>query len=192
MSPGERMAETVRRANQEILDRGREHPDQAGMGTTLTVLRLSEEEGRYRIGHVGDSRAYLYRNGSLTPLTRDHTPLQERVEAVLMSREEARVHPLGHVLSQALGTQSRVSPQLVEGNLRPTDLFLLCTDGLTAVLSEDRIEEILASSSADEIAEPEPTTRLDALGKDLVDAVLEGGAPDNVTVALAQVSGRKK
>lgn len=195
-SPGRSMAEAVRSANERILDRGREKPEQQGMGTTLTVLRVDEAEGRYRIGHVGDSRAYLLRKGTLTPLTRDDSPLQERVDAGLLTREEARVHPLGHVLSQALGIESRIDPQVVGGEIRPGDLFLLCSDGLTAVLSEERIEEILAEGGLSTGKEPaageaggDPGALLESLAEDLVEEVLDGGAPDNVTVALIHVAG---
>ena len=192
VDPGERMAEAVRSANQKILERGRRMPEQQGMGTTLTVLRVDEEKGRYHIGHVGDSRAYLLREGTLTPLTRDHSPLQERVDAGLLTREEARVHPLGHVLSQALGTEPRVDPQVVGGDVRPGDLFLLCSDGLNAVLPEERIEEILATGLAEGEGKGEkhpPPGDLDPLGQNLVDAVLDEGAPDNVTVVLLLVPG---
>ncbi|MFW6199437.1 MAG: PP2C family protein-serine/threonine phosphatase [Gemmatimonadota bacterium] len=185
---GEDMAKAVRSANRQILDRGRKNPEQQGMGTTLTVLRVDEEEGRYYIGHVGDSRAYLFRGQSLTPLTRDHTPLQERVDIGLLTREEARVHPLGHVLSQALGTQTRVEPQVVDGEVRPGDLFLLCSDGLNAVLSEERIEEILVRGLADEGENGVAPDDLHSLGDELVEAVLDEGAPDNVTVVFVHVT----
>lgn len=175
---GERMAEAVREANRQILRHTEEHPTRQGMGTTLTALRIDRASESFQVGHVGDSRAYVIRDGSLTPLTHDDTPLQREVEAGSLSREEARVHPLGHVLSQALGTTSEVDPEIVEGRARPGDLFLLCSDGLTAVLSEDRIEGILREAGD---AEPEE------VAERLIRETLEGGAPDNVTVALVRV-----
>lgn len=189
---GDDMEDAVRKANRRIVDRGDRRPQERGMGTTLTALRIDEAEGRYEVGHVGDSRAYLFRDGQLTPLTRDDSPLRAQIDAGLLSREEARVHPLGHVLSQALGTQPEVSPQLVDGETRPGDLFLLCSDGLLAVLSEDRIQEALreARGSVHEGAgsSEAPVDRLRSLATALVDEVLDGGAPDNVTVVLVEVS----
>lgn len=176
-SPGEAIADAVRSANQRILEDGEEHPERKGMGTTLTVLWLDPDDGAYRVGHVGDSRAYLLRDGSLEPLTRDDTPLQREVDAGRLSREEARVHPLSHVLSQALGTTEEVDPEVVEGRTRPGDLFLLCSDGLTAVLSEERIRELM---------EEKRDAPLDELAERLVEETLDGGAPDNVTVALVR------
>lgn len=191
-NPGDDMEEAVRRANREILERGDRRPRERGMGTTLTALRLDPAGERYVVGHVGDSRAYLFRDGRLTPLTRDDSPLQERVDAGLISREDARVHPLGHVLSQALGTQPEVSPQVVQGQARPGDLFLLCSDGLVAVLSEDRIEDALREGRARDGGRAgsgeSARDRLDSMARELVAEVLDRGAPDNVTVVLVEVS----
>ncbi len=174
------MAETVQSANRRILEDGREHPEHRGMGTTLTVLRTNQSGERYQIGHVGDSRAYRFRDGSLEPLTVDHSPLHGKVVAGELTREEARVHPMSHMLSQALGSEAEVEPQILDGEVVPGDVFLLCTDGLVAVLSEREIEEACREGARD----------LDALAERLVERTLEGGAPDNVTVALLSVSPR--
>lgn len=168
------MAEAVVDANRRILEHGRRNPERRGMGTTLTVLEVDPDGGRFVIGHVGDSRAYRMRNGALEPLTHDHTPLYEKVRTGRMSREAARVHPLSHVLSQALGIREDVEPQIVTGEVRAGDLFLLCTDGLVAVLSEERIEDLLDPGEAS----PE------RLCEHLVEETNAGGGPDNVTVAL--------
>lgn len=176
--PGGRMARAVCAANRRILDDAEKHPERRGMGTTLTVLQIEPGDERYRVGHVGDSRAYLFRDGSLEPVTRDHTPLQQEVDAGRMTREEARLHPMSNVLAQALGTAPEVDPQVVKGDALPGDLFLLCSDGLTAVLPEERIRSLLDEGR---------DGPLDELAGALVEATLEGGAPDNVTVALARV-----
>lgn len=145
------------------------------MGTTLTILHADADERRYRIGHVGDSRCYRFRDGALEPLTRDDTPLREEIESGRLSREEARVHPSSHMLSQALGATPGLEPHVAGGALEAGDLFLLCTDGLLAVLSEAEIERVVSEGSPDD---------LEALARTLVERTLEGGAPDNVTVAL--------
>lgn len=177
-STGDGMAEAVRMANLRILEDGEDHPERRGMGTTLTALRVDRERGAFRIGHVGDSRAYVFREGALTPLTRDDSPLQEEVEAGRMTREEARVHPMSNVLSKALGTRRDVEPQVVEGSADPGDLFLLCSDGLTTVLSEERMAEILREGAG---ARPEE------VADRLVEETLDRGAPDNVTVAVVRI-----
>lgn len=179
---GAPMAEAVRRAHETILADGREHPSRRGMGTTLTALQILDTPLRYRVGHVGDSRAYRFRDGEMDPLTRDQTALQKEVDAGRLTREEARVHPMGHVLSQALGTTESPEPQVVSGSSGPNDLFLLCSDGLAAVLSEDRIHGILEEGAEGP---------LQKVADRLVDATLEGGAPDNVTVALLRIAGEK-
>lgn len=188
----ERMAEAVRRAHEALLRDGETHPEHIGMGTTLTALQLlpdvHQDVNQYVIGHVGDSRGYLLRDGILEPLTRDDSPLQERVDAGVLTREEARVHPLGNVLSQALGTNGTVVPQIVSGTVRTGDLFLLCSDGLTAVLSEDEIAALVAGERGGGSARgPRRVEDLQEISDRLVSSVLSEGAPDNVTVALAGV-----
>jgi len=175
---GDGMAEAVRSANLRILEDGEDHPERRGMGTTLTALRVDRERGAFRIGHVGDSRAYLFRKDALTPLTRDDSPLQEEVEAGRMTREEARIHPMSNVLSKALGTRKDVEPQVVEGSARPGDIFLLCSDGLTTVLSEERMAEILQNGARETLKE---------VADRLVEETLHRGAPDNVTVAVVRI-----
>ncbi|NIP57578.1 MAG: SpoIIE family protein phosphatase, partial [Gemmatimonadetes bacterium] len=175
---GERMEEAVQGANEAILREGEERPERSGMGTTVTALQVDADREEWVVGHVGDSRAYLWRDQELQPLTRDHTPLQEEVDAGRLSREEARIHPMSHVLSQALGTQRRVEPQIRTGACLPGDLFLLCSDGLLAALSEEEIEALVRQGA-------EGT--LEALAATLVAEANDRGAPDNVTVALVRV-----
>ncbi|HSR40564.1 MAG TPA: PP2C family serine/threonine-protein phosphatase [Longimicrobiales bacterium] len=175
---GERMEEAVRGANEEILREGEARPERSGMGTTVTAVQVDADRKEWVVGHVGDSRAYLWRDQELQPLTRDHTPLQDEVDAGRLSREEARIHPMSHVLSQALGTQRRVEPQIRTGACRPGDLFLLCTDGLLAALSEEEIEALVRRGAEDS---------LEDLASVLVDEANDRGAPDNVTVALVRV-----
>jgi PPM family protein phosphatase len=178
----ERMARAVTSANQAIWNQSQAHPASAGMGTTVTSLLVDSESGRLGIGHVGDSRAYRFRDGELERLTTDHTLVQDLLDAGALRPSEAHRHPLGNVLNRAVGTEPRVTPQVITEPVLPGDLFLLCTDGLLAVLSEediaDTVREELGPTGALE------SQALQAIAERLVRQANEGGAPDNVTVGM--------
>lgn len=174
---GDRMAEAVTEANERILDDARRHPDRAGMGTTLTALLADRATGRWAIGHVGDSRAYRLADGVLHQITRDDSWVQEQVEAGVMTPERAREHPYANVLSRALGLDRQVEPTVYEDSLAPGDVFLLCTDGLSGMIDDPRIREILADGLDVERA-------ADAL----VEAARKQGGRDNITVGLLAVT----
>lgn len=175
---GERMAEAVEAAHRRLLAEGERDPARTGMGTTLTALHFDEVTGYGELVHVGDSRAYRLRDGGLTRLSRDHTWVQEQIEAGTLDAAVARVHPMAHVLTRVLGgVPSVVAPQLRGLEGRPGDLYLLCTDGLTAHLSDDDLGHALRG--ADD---------LDLAARALVRSAIEGGGSDNITVALVRVS----
>lgn len=167
-------ADAIRRANDAIRDAAAQDPDRAGMGTTATVLVLHGEA--YAVAHVGDSRAYLMRGDTLRQVTVDHTWVQEQVEMGVLSPMEARRHPWSSVLTRALGTEADVDVDVIEGSAQPGDLFLLCSDGLTAVLTDDDLADILGAP-----------TSLETRGQALIDAANAGGGPDNITLVLVQV-----
>lgn len=181
--PPARMEGAILRAQERLLEEIRGRPGLRGMGTTLTALEVrpgptADKNGGFVVGHVGDSRAYRFRGGRLERLTRDHTQVQDAVEAGHLSAEEARVHPARHVLTMVLGVEAPIEPQIVEGPADPGDLFLLCSDGLTEVLSDGQIEEVLGR---------EARRGLEAVVAELVDGVNDRGSPDNVTVALLRI-----
>lgn len=175
---GDRMAEAVRSADRRIRSEGLRNPERAGMGTTLTVLRLDVDQGTWHIGHVGDSRAYRYRNGIMEQLTRDDTWVQSQVEAGRIKPEHARNHPWGSLLSQAVGLEEPATPSVLEGETGPGDVFLLCSDGLLAHLHDEELVEIL---------EEHVDEGLDAAAGALVAAANERGGIDNITVGLLRV-----
>jgi PPM family protein phosphatase len=148
-------------------------PALEGMGTTLTALLWSGS--RVGLAHVGDSRAYLLRGGDLLRLTHDHTYVQSLVDAGRISAEEAQTHPRRSLLTRAMDGRNPALPDLSVREVRSGDRFLLCSDGLTGVVSEETIVEALAADDPAEAAE-----RLVALA-------LRSGAPDNVTVVVADV-----
>lgn len=164
---------SVAQANQAVWQAAAEHPQYRGMGTTLVLLLLDGAEAC--IAHVGDSRAYRLRNGRLQPLTRDHSVVQEQVEAGLVTPERARHLPYRNLLTHALGVESTVQPDLARHAVEPGDLYLLCSDGLHDMLSDEEITALLLRS-----ATPGDAARA------LVDAANAAGGQDNISIILAQ------
>lgn len=144
-----------------------------GMGTTLSIAVV---EGKtVSIGHVGDSRVYLQRNGSLKQITPDHSWVAEEIERGTMTREEAARHPRRNLLTRAVGTQPEVEPSTLSVSLEPGDILMLCSDGLHGLVKDDRIAAVLSSKEPDQAV------------KVLVDMANSAGGTDNVTVIVAKV-----
>lgn len=158
-------------ANQIILDHAAKNPDCAGMGTTVVVMKV--EEGKALIGHVGDSRAYLWKQRKLTQLTRDHSVIEELIQGGGITEDEARNHPHRNLLTRALGTPGEVESDLLEVKVEKGERILLCTDGLTAMLDDQVIEEIMGLDLS-------PQT----LANILVEKANEEGGIDNITVMV--------
>ena len=175
---GEKMADLVRAADQRVRAAGREDPGLDGMGTTLTVLWVDVRSERYVIAHVGDSRAYRLRAGKLEQVTRDHTWVWEQVEAGRISKEQARGHPHGNIVTQAIGVDAPAEPDVIESLVRSGDLFLLCSDGLSGMLRDAQMESVLAQSLPG---------GLEAAASALVAAANQEGGKDNISVALLAV-----
>jgi PPM family protein phosphatase len=167
------LAEAVRSANLEILARAEREPEKSGMGTTLTALAIIGE--KVVIAHVGDSRAYRLRDGVFAQITVDHTWVEEQVSAGLLAREQARFHPFANIITRALGTQPELQVDAAQLDAKPGDLYLLCSDGLTGMLDDAQILEL--------IAENRP---LDSRAKRLIQAANRAGGLDNITAILIQ------
>jgi len=165
----------VRRANIAVIDAIAADPSLAGMGTTLT-LGVFEPAGRLRLGHVGDSRAYLLRNASLGKLTHDHTVVAELIAAGHLTESEARSHPHRHLVTRSVGIEG-IEIDETDVELSPGDRVLLCTDGLTSMVSDDEIAQLLVNA-------PSPA----AAAWRLIDAANTAGGYDNTTVAVVDVS----
>lgn len=170
----EALVDRLRAANRAILQRGAADPRLAGMGTTVTAALCDGE--RLHVLHVGDSRAYLFRDGSLRQLTEDHTLVQRMVREGRLTPEEAERHPQRSILTRALGVEGEVEPDRVTVPLRPGDRVLLCTDGLTGMVDAARIEQVLRD-------EPDPQRAADLL----VEEANRAGGDDNITVVVVDV-----
>lgn len=168
------MIGAIRSGNEAIFRRTLSEHDKRGMGTTVTVLHLLPR--RYLIGQVGDSRAYLLRGGVLSQLTKDHSYVQEQVDAGRLTPEDARVHPYANVITRCVGSSSDVVPDLFFGTLEVGDLLLLASDGLTGMLDDEDVREIMAS---------------DVPLEEMVDVLIAGanhrGGLDNVTTILVRI-----
>jgi serine/threonine protein phosphatase PrpC len=144
----DRMRAAIRTANDAILERALSEHDKRGMGTTATVLVLRPR--RYLIGQVGDSRAYLLRCGQLLQLTKDHSPVQELVDAGLLTPAQARAHPCSNVITRCLGKSGDVDPDIYIGRLERGDILLLASDGLTGMLEDKHLARILSADGTSE------------------------------------------
>jgi protein phosphatase len=170
----ERMAERYRSVDATLKQEAQADPDLAGMGTTMTVAASLGDE--LFLGHVGDSRAYLCRAGRLHRLTHDHTSAQALADAGMIAQEEVRTHRLRHVLTRALGASTEETEADIERiGLADGDRILLCTDGLTEMVNDATIALLLRGAGTSQEA-----------CQTLVEAALERGGKDNVTVVLAR------
>ena len=174
------IASHVIRANSTLLATARSDPQYEGMGTTLVVVLWHDEGVSY--GNVGDSRLYLLRAGELRQLTRDHSIVQEQVERGTMSLAEARHAPHRNVLTRALGIDPFVEAEVRTAATEPGDLYLLCSDGLTDMLTDDEIRQAL-------VADHDP---LAAAAQRLVERANENGGLDNISVVLARVAPERR
>jgi serine/threonine protein phosphatase PrpC len=173
-SPEQRLAERVRQANRQIYELSRAQAGREGMGTTLTAAYL--DDGGLAIAHVGDSRAYLFRDGQLTRLTQDHSLVDELVRRGKLTEEQAAEHPQRSIITRALGPEPDVEVDTLTYPVRAGDLLLLCSDGLTSMISEETIAEILVAAGS-----------LEAAARSLIEQANQAGGRDNITVVLFRV-----
>ena len=165
------LAQAILLANDKILNMARRHKEYEGMGTTATILNL--DGGQAYFAHVGDSRLYRLRNNILQQITEDHSYVETLVRRGEITPEEARVHPMKNVLTQAVGAVENISVDTANFPVESGDTFLLCTDGLTNMVDDDSIKNILQSA----------LNPADAL----IDAALKAGGRDNISVIVVGV-----
>lgn len=173
----------IQAANDAIRKKARTQPHLTDMGTTVVILHISNgappnSPAQATVAHVGDSRAYLLRRHTMIPLTQDHSWVEEQMSQGLLSLQDALVHPLRHTLTRALGIEATVDPDLTIHSLRADDRILLCTDGLTKMLSDSRILEILLHTAHS----------ADAACDALIAEANQRGGHDNATVLVVHSS----
>jgi serine/threonine protein phosphatase PrpC len=179
VSPADALVRVIEAANRAIHDRSRSEAEHAGMGTTLTAAYVGEDA--VTIAHVGDSRAYLLRDGDLIRLTRDHSLVGELVARGKLTEEQAEAHPQRSVITRALGPEPQVQVDVETFPARSGDVFMINSDGLTGMVAEPRVKELLEGAGS-----------LEAAGRELIAAANDAGGRDNITVVLfrlAEVEG---
>ncbi len=175
-STEERLARVAHAANARIHELSRRDRERAGMGTTLTAVRVDDDD--LAVAHVGDSRLYRVRHGELERLTRDHTLVQALIDQGKLDEASAAVHPQRSVITRALGPEPAVEVDTQSVRLRDGDMFLLCSDGLTGMVDEETLGRIVSGSEG-----------LREAGERLIDAANAAGGRDNITVVLFRVEG---
>jgi protein phosphatase len=172
----DRLATLIQAANQRVYERSSADSEAFGMGTTITVALVENE--LVSIGHVGDSRAYLVREGQLEQLTEDHSLVAELLRSGKLSPEEAETHPQRSVITRALGTDPDVDADTFTVEARPRDVFFLCSDGLTSMVADEEILRTIEANRGD----------LDRAARELVRLANDGGGEDNITVVLFEIA----
>lgn len=170
----ERLRYAMNQASVRIRKESEGRPDTKGMGTTLVVLVIEGDQAH--LAHVGDSRAYLWRQGRLIRLTRDHTVVQQEIDAGRLTPDLARLVPHKHILTQSVGYHGPVEPDTTTRWLETGDIFLLCSDGVADPLDDDAIARIMQSKPLDQLPDA------------LVEASLAAGGEDNITAVCVQVT----
>lgn len=161
-------------ANQRIWKIARENPEHWGMGCTAELLAF--EEDTYVVGHVGDSRTYLFKQECLRQITKDHSIIQEQIDNGLIKPENARTHSLRNVISRAVGIHEGLAVDLIQGKTQAGDIFLICSDGLTDMLEDSAITKILTE-----------TPGVEEAVHHLVESANLAGGLDNVSVVLCKI-----
>ncbi len=170
----ERIQHTFRLANEKIRDHVEKNPAHKGMGCTADMMALSDQG--FVVGHLGDSRTYRFRDGRLKQLTHDHSLIQDQIDRGLIAEETARQHPLRNVILKAVGIDEDPALDIIRGRTCPNDQFLLCSDGLTDMVEDDALGDVLRSPAS-------ASEKIDQL----IDLALAGGGKDNITVVLMDI-----
>lgn len=171
-----RLMAALRMANTRVLEAMRKDARLRGMGTT--VVACMADESKISVAHVGDSRAYMIRNGKISRITNDHSWVFEQVQAGMLTEAEAEKHPLRNVITRALGGALSVNPDASEIDSHPGDVYLLCSDGLTGMVPEEQILALVTANADD----------LEKACRELIDMANEHGGLDNVTAILVKTT----
>jgi PPM family protein phosphatase len=182
LQPDEPFKAAIGEANRRIVAAGRGDEKLSGMGTTVVAIRFGGKQGEpvAEVAHVGDSRAYLMRGGDMNPITEDHSLVAELVRSGDLTRDQAAEHPQKNLITRALGADEEVDVDTAILPIEAGDRILLCSDGLSDMVSETGISEILADSPDD----PERAARV------LLSAALDAGGNDNITIVVVDVKGQ--
>ncbi len=171
------LVELIGEANRRIYERSLEDPEAAGMGTTITTLLVDEAAGTMALGHVGDSRAYVFRRGELSQLTDDHSLVGELVRSGRLTPEDAEQHPHRSVITRVVGTEATVDVDVETLRPEPGDIYVLCSDGLTDMLPDAQLAVAVTNAQGDPAG----------IAAALVAAANAAGGIDNITVIVFEI-----
>ena len=169
---GNRLKTAIRYANRKVLEATKEKSEYEGMATTVAAVLVDVDTAN--VGHVGDSRVYLYSEGALTQITSDHSWVNEQIQSGVISADQARNHPLRNVVTRALGGRLDLAVDMQVQKMKAGDVLLLCSDGLTTMVPDDEIAGVMEKAESD----------IEQMARDLVAAANEHGGEDNITVLL--------
>jgi protein phosphatase len=169
----ERLKDAINRAGNMIVRRAYEEPELKGMGTTATVMQVVD--GKAYFAHVGDSRAYCVRDGQIIQITEDHSLVHEQLKSGLITEEEAKTHQLKNIITRSVGVQEEVEVDTIVWQLQKDDLYLMCSDGLSNMIDDDEIGEVIGKGDVEQGA------------RELVDLANDRGGDDNITLILLKV-----
>ncbi len=170
----DRLRDAILRAGNMIVRRAAEEPELRGMGTTATVMLILADKAY--IAHVGDSRAYCVREGVITQITEDHSLVHEQLKSGLITEEEAKTHQLKNIITRSVGVQEEVEIDTVVWQVRMGDTYLLCSDGLSNMVGDGELQEIINQYDTEQAA------------RKLVDVANQRGGEDNITLILAKAA----
>jgi protein phosphatase len=179
----ELISEAILEANNRIFERSQNQPQLQGMGTTTVSFLF--KGNTLTIGHVGDSRAYFFRDGALWQMTRDHSLVQEKLRAGMITRAEVKTDRMKNVITRSVGFEMDVNVETYEMEVQPGDVFLLCSDGLSGLVEDDQIAEILRDRLK---SERQDSTALEEAVRALITAANSNGGDDNISTILVEVS----
>ena len=168
------MASALRTANQAIFERTIIEADKQGMGTTASCLMLGS--GRFVIGHIGDSRIYQLRDGVFRQVTKDHSYVQEQVDAGFLTPEQARYHPYSNVITRCVGANAAVEADVLHDEIKPGDLYLVASDGLTGMVEDPQLKKIMETKATP-----------GAMVNSMINEANKRGGLDNITAIVVQV-----
>jgi serine/threonine protein phosphatase PrpC len=169
---GNRLKTAIRYANRKVLEATKEKSEYEGMATTVAAVLVDGDSGN--IGHVGDSRVYLVRDGQIKQLTSDHSWVNEQIQSGVISPDQARTHPLRNVVTRALGGKPDLQVDMQQHKAKAGDILLLCSDGLTTMIADDEIAKLVHDAAGD----------VDKAAQALVNSANAKGGEDNITVLL--------
>jgi PPM family protein phosphatase len=180
-SPRSVLTEAIRQANRIVYSASSEQPKLSGMGTTVTALLF--KDNKLTVGHVGDSRCYFFRPGAIWQATRDHSFVEEKVRAGLITRDEARTDRQRNVITRSVGISPDVNVEIYEMNVKVGDVFVICSDGLSGMIQEPKMLEIVQSQLFDAPSRDHKKTV-----ETLIEAANSAGGDDNITAVLVEVA----